>query len=58
MKKIGDFIHNNNPYAYSYRQMNEIEIEEEQKAKLEGRPMVKVHMEFKRNVSDDIMSLK
>ena len=33
--------------------MRAIEIEEENKAKAEGREMIKIHMAFKRNVSDD-----
>jgi len=53
MKSLGDFISTNNPYAYSYRQMNEIELEEERKAKIEGRKMVQVHMEFIKNDKDD-----
>ena len=53
MNKLGKFIHSNNPYAYTYRQMSEIELEEQKKSVIEGRPMINVHMEFKRNVHDD-----
>lgn len=53
MAKLGKFIEKNNPYSYSYKQMRAIEIEEENKAKAEGREMIKIHMAFKRNVSDD-----
>ena len=54
MERFDKFLRISNPYYHSYKQMRDVEIEEEQKAKRNGTTVPTIHMAFKRNPTDDV----
>jgi len=46
-------MRNKNPYYHSYKQLRQVELEQNEKAKLTGNKMPSIHMAFKRHYNDD-----
>lgn len=53
MEKIDNYLTTVNPYYHAYKQMRQIELEEEEKAKSTGSQLPNIHMAFKKCNTDD-----